>query len=56
MNWQDPWATMVWLSQRWTLHGDDAQAWIADHRWTLLLIAAVLMFVWVRDQKRQGKL
>jgi hypothetical protein len=44
------------ISQQWVLHGDDVQAWIAVHRWTLLLVAAVLTLLWVRDQKRRGKI
>lgn len=44
------------MSRQWVLHGDDVNAWIADHRWTLLLVAALLTLMWVRDQKRRGKL
>ena len=44
------------VSRQWVLHGDDVNAWIADHRWTLLLVAVLLTLMWVRDQKRRGKL
>lgn len=44
------------VSRQWVLHGDDVHSWLADHRWTLLLVAALLTLMWVRDQKRRGKL
>lgn len=44
------------ISRQWVLHGDDVNGWIADHRWTLLLIAGLLVLIWVRDQKRREKL
>lgn len=53
MNPQD---AIDFLSRQWVLHGDEANAWIADHRWTLLLIAALIGYLWVRDQKRREKL
>ena len=44
------------VSRQWVLHGDDVHSWITYHTWTLLLIAALLFLMWVRDQKRRGKL
>jgi hypothetical protein len=44
------------ISQQWVLHADDIQAWISYHSWTLVLIAGVILYLWIRDQKRQGKI
>jgi hypothetical protein len=42
-----------WLIQQ---YNDNATDWISQHRWTLILIAALLLVYWVRGQKRQGKI
>ena len=44
------------ISQQWVLHGDAVHDWITDHRWTLLLVAAALGLLYVREQKRRGKI
>ena len=51
-----PQDVLDFVSRQWVLHGDDVNTWIADHRWTLVLVAALLALMWVRDQKRRGKL
>ena len=51
-----PQDVLDFVSRQWVLHSDDVHYWIADHRWTLLLVAALLTLMWVRDQKRRGKL
>jgi len=51
-----PQDVLDFLSRQWVLHGDDVHSWITDHTGTLLLIAALLAYLCVRDQKRRGKL